>query len=61
LVEDSIVYVADARTNIGWRDVWGVVRVSAERRLGRPLLRTYLVLAIAGAIGVAVSMLAMRL
>jgi hypothetical protein len=44
-----------------WRDVWRVIKGSAERRLGKPLLMMYLVLAIVGAVGVAVSLLAMRL
>jgi hypothetical protein len=41
--------VADERATVGWRDVWVVVRASAERRLGRPLFVIYLVLAIVGA------------
>jgi hypothetical protein len=49
------------RKEVGWRDVWTVVKESAERRLGKPLLIAYLVLAIVGAAGVAVSLLAMRL
>ena len=49
------------RANVGWRDVWTIVKESAERRLGKPLLLLYLALAIVGAIGVAVSLLAMRL
>jgi len=52
--------VADERVAIRWRDVWAVVRASAERRLGKPLLVMYLVLAVAGAVSVAVSLLAMR-
>jgi hypothetical protein len=53
--------VTDDRATVGWRDVWAVVKVSAEKRLGRPLLVAYLVLAIVGAIGVIASILAMRL
>ncbi len=45
---------------VGWGDVWEVVKASAERRLGGPLLLMYLVLAIARAVTVAVSLLAMR-
>jgi hypothetical protein len=52
--------VADERVRVGWRDVYLVIKESAERRLGRPLLRMYFVLAILGAVGVAASLLAMR-
>jgi hypothetical protein len=52
--------VADERVRIGWRDVCLVIKESAERRLGKPLLVMYLVLAVAGAVSVAVSLLAMR-
>jgi hypothetical protein len=44
-----------------WRGVWAVVRASAERRLGKPLLLTYLGLAIFGAIVVIVSVVVMHL
>lgn len=47
--------MADERATIGWRDVWAIVRASAEKRLGRPLLVAYLVLAIFGVVVVAVS------
>jgi hypothetical protein len=40
--------VVDERATVGWGDVFAVVRSSAERRLGRPLLVAYLVLAIFG-------------
>ena len=40
----------DQRTAIGWRDVWAVVKASAERRLGKPLLRAYLLLAVFGVV-----------
>jgi hypothetical protein len=49
------------RSNGAWRDVWFAIKDSAERRLGKPLLMMYLVLAIVGAVGVVVSLLAMRL
>jgi hypothetical protein len=58
---NSIALVADEWGRVGLRDVWLVVKASAERRLGKPLLLMYLVLAIAGAGSVAVSLLAMRL
>ncbi len=58
---NSIGFVVVERVRVGWRDVWAAVKASAERRLGRPLLLMYLVLAIAGAVTVAVSILAMRL
>jgi hypothetical protein len=51
----------DGRSKGAWRDVWLVIKDSAERRLGKPLLMMYLVLAIVGAVGVAVSLVAMRL
>jgi hypothetical protein len=53
--------VTDERATVGWRDVWAVVKASAERRIGKPLLVMYLVLALVGSIGVAASLLAMRL
>jgi hypothetical protein len=52
--------VTDERATVGWRDVGAVVKASAQKRLGRPLLVAYLVLAIVGAIGVVASILAMR-
>jgi hypothetical protein len=61
VVEASIGPVTDEWTTVGWRDVWVAVKASAERRLGKPLLLMYLVLAIAGALAVAASLLAMRL
>jgi hypothetical protein len=42
--------VADERVRVSWRDIWPVVNASAERRLGKPLLVVYLVLAVAGAV-----------
>jgi hypothetical protein len=41
--------------------VWAVVKRSAERRLGRPLLVAYLVLALFGIAVVAVSLAVMHL
>jgi hypothetical protein len=61
VVEVSIGSVADERVSAGWRDVWAVVKASAEGRLGKRLLLVYLVLAVVGAVSVAVSLLAMRL
>ena len=55
VVESSIDPVADERANVGWREVWAVIRTSAERRLGGPLLVAYLVLAIFGIVVVALS------
>jgi hypothetical protein len=49
--------VADERATVGWRDVWAVVRASAERWIGRPVLVAYLVLAVFGIVVVAVSVL----
>jgi hypothetical protein len=49
--------VADERPTVGWRDVWTVVKTSAERWIGRPVLVAYLVLALVGIAVVAVSVL----
>ncbi len=46
---------------VGWRDVWAVVRASALRRLGKPLLLTYLGLAMFGVAVVVASVTAMWL
>jgi hypothetical protein len=51
----------DRRTAIGWRDVWAVVKASAERRLGKPLLRAYLFLAVFGIVVVAGCIVIMHL
>lgn len=51
----------DQRTAIGLRDVWAVVRSSAERRLGKPLLMAYLFLALFGLLVIAVSLVVMRM
>ena len=45
----------DRRAAIGWPDVWAVIRASAERRLGRSLLKMYALLAAFGIVVVAVS------
>jgi hypothetical protein len=44
----------------GWRQLRAVVQSSAEKRLGRPLLRAYLLLAILGFVVVAISLLVDR-
>ena len=44
---------------VGWPDVWAVAKASAERRLGRPLLATYAVLALFGLTVVAISVVVM--
>lgn len=46
---------------IGWRDVWSVIRASAEKRLGTPLLKAYLFLALFGILAVGVCILIMHL
>ena len=53
--------VVDQRTAIGWRDVWAVVKASAERRLGKPLLMAYLFLALFGIVVVLVCIAVMHL
>jgi hypothetical protein len=53
--------MVDQRTAIGWRDVWAVVKSSAERRLGKPLLRAYVLLAVFGFAVVAGCIAIMRL
>jgi hypothetical protein len=50
----------DPRTPIGWREVWNVIRASAERRQGRPLLRAYFFLVVFGIVVVAASVLVAR-
>lgn len=45
--------MTDERVTVAWRDVWA----SAERRLGRPLLVAWLVLALVGSAVVAVSVI----
>jgi hypothetical protein len=60
VAEGSIGSVAGERATVGWRDVWAVIKTSAEERLGRPLLVAYLVLAIFGIAVVAVSVLVMH-
>jgi hypothetical protein len=51
----------DGRTSVGWPDVWAVIKASAERRLGKPLLKGYLLLAAFGIVVVAAALLVMRL
>ena len=51
----------DEQRAIGWRDVWSVIRASAERRLGKPLLKAYLLLALFGILAVGVCILIMHL
>ncbi|MBK7578665.1 MAG: hypothetical protein IPI67_00535 [Myxococcales bacterium] len=43
--------------SISPKDVWGVVRASAEKRLGRELLLAYLVLLVVGLVIVLASVL----
>jgi hypothetical protein len=47
-------------TAVGWREVWAVAKASAERRLGKPLLTAYALLALAGLAVVAISVVVMR-
>jgi len=56
---NSIVSGADERTTIGWRDVVAVVKASAVRRIGQPLLIADFVLALAGIAVVALSVVVM--
>jgi hypothetical protein len=49
------------RTEVRWTDVWAVIKASAEKRLGRPLLKTYLLLAVFGIVTVAASIIVMHL
>jgi cell division septal protein FtsQ len=48
----------DQRTRIGWPDVWAVIKASAVKRLGMPLLKMYLLIAIFGLVGIVVSIVA---
>ena len=50
----------DRRAAVGWSDVWAVINASAERRLGKPLLKAYFFLAVFGMVIVAVALLVMR-
>jgi hypothetical protein len=47
--------VTEERTTVGRRDLWAVVKTSAERRFGKPLLAAFLALALAGIVVVAIS------
>ena len=60
VVEGSIGSAVDIRATVGWQDVWAVVKASAQRRLGKPLLVAYLVLALVGLTVVAVSIAVMH-
>jgi hypothetical protein len=40
--------------------VWAVIQPSAERRLGKPLLRAYFFLAVFGIVVIAASIVVMR-
>lgn len=51
----------DRRAEIGRPDVWAVIKASAERRLGQPLLKVYFFLAVFGVVVVAVSIVIMHL
>ena len=53
--------VVDRRGAVGWPDVWAVIKASAERRLGKPLLKAYFLLAVFGLVVVAAALLVMRL
>jgi hypothetical protein len=48
-------------TEVRWTAVWVVIKASAERRLGKPLLKAYLLLAVFGAVTVAISIVVMHL
>jgi hypothetical protein len=53
--------VVDRSAAIGWPDVWAVVKESAERRLGKPLLKAYFFLAVFGIVVISVSIVVMHL
>lgn len=46
---------------VGWRDIANVVKASAVKRLGMPLLKLYAVIALIGIITITASLVAMRL
>jgi hypothetical protein len=50
----------DRRTAVRWPDVWAVIKASAEKRLGKPLLKAYFFLAVFGIVVIAVALLIMR-
>jgi len=50
----------DRRAAVGWPDVWAVIKASAERRLGKPLLEAYFFVAVFGILVVAVALVVMR-
>jgi hypothetical protein len=53
--------VVKPRTEVRWADVWIVVKASAERRLGKPLLKMYFLLAVFGIVTVAISIIVLHL
>ena len=52
--------VVERQARIGWQEVWSVIKASAVRRLGKPLLWTYFYLAVFGIVAVALCILVMR-
>jgi hypothetical protein len=46
---------------VRWANVWPVIKASAEKRLGTPLLKAYLLLAILGVVAVAASVVVIHL
>jgi hypothetical protein len=50
----------DQRIAVGWPQAWAVIKTSAESRLGKPLLRAYLLLALFGIAVVAVCVVIMH-
>jgi hypothetical protein len=53
--------VVDQRTGVGSRNVWAVIRSSAEKRLGKPLLMAYLFIALFSLLVVGGSLVVMRM
>jgi hypothetical protein len=51
----------DQRTAITGPEAWAVIEASAERRLGKPLLKAYLLLAVFGIVVIAVCSAIMHL
>ena len=50
----------DRRAAVGWPDLWAIIKASAERRLGKALLKAYFFLAVFGIVVVAAAVLVMR-
>jgi hypothetical protein len=50
----------DQRTAVGWPEVRAVIKASAEKRLGMPLLKAYVALAVVGIVVVVVAVAIMR-